>query len=189
MTSVLDRVIHPDERVALFIDGANFYSAAKAIGFEMDYRRLLDAFIPHGRFIRATYYTAILEENDFSPVRPLVDWLDYNGYRLVTKAARDYTDAQGRRRIKGDMDVDIAVDMMEAAAFCDHMFLFSGDSDFVRLIEAVQRKGVRVTVVSTLRSQPPMLGDDLRRQADHFLELADLSALIGRAPRGGQDEP
>ena len=183
MTSPLDRVIHPQERTALFIDGANLYSAAKAINFEMDYRKLLDAFRAHGRLIRANYYTALFEENDFSPIRPLVDWLDYNGFKVITKPARAYMDADGRRRIKGDMDVDIAVDMLEAAAYCDHVFLFSGDSDFLSVVDALQRKGVRVSIISTIRSQPPMMGDDLRRQADHFLDLADLGALIGREPR------
>ncbi|MGE3143544.1 MAG: NYN domain-containing protein [Hyphomonadaceae bacterium] len=183
MSSVLGRLIHPDERVALFIDGANLYSAARALQFDIDYRKLLEEFKRSGRLVRAYYYTALLEEQDFSPIRPLVDWLDYNGYTMVTKQAREYTDAQGRRRVKGDMDVDIAVDMMEAASFLDHAFLFSGDGDFVSLIEAMQRKGVRVSVVSTVRSNPPMAADDLRRQADNFIDLCELAQLVGRPPR------
>lgn len=181
--SLLDQIIHPTERTMLFIDGANLYSAAKGVGFDIDYRKLLEVFRSHGRLIRASYYTALLEEQDFSPIRPLVDWLDYNGYNLVTKPAHEYTDQNGRRRIKGDMDVEIAVEMLEAASFCDHMFLFSGDGDFVALVAALQRKGVRVSVISTLRSQPPMVADDLRRQADNFIDLIDLGALIGRPPR------
>lgn len=179
----LDRLIHPNERVALFIDGANLYSAAKALGFDIDYRKLLEEMRKRGRLIRAYYYTALLEDQDFSPIRPLVDWLDYNGYSVVTKPAREYVDAAGRRRIKGDMDVEIAVDVLEAAAFVDHVILFSGDGDFFRLVEAVQRRGMRVTVVSTLRSNPPMVADDLRRQADAFVDLTDLAPLIGRPPR------
>lgn len=179
----LDQLIHPDERIALFIDGANFYSAAKGMPFDIDYRKLLDEFKKHGRFVRAYYYTALVEDQDFSPVRPLVDWLDYNGYTLVTKAAKEYTDTNGRRRYKGDMDVEIAVDLLQAASFIDHAFLFSGDGDFVAAVQAVQRKGVRVSVVSTIKSNPPMASDDIRRAADNFIDLADLASLIGRAPR------
>jgi uncharacterized LabA/DUF88 family protein len=181
--TLLDRLIHPDERVIILIDGANLYSAAKALGFDMDYRKLLDEFRQHGRLIRASYYTALVEDQDFSPIRPLVDWLDYNGYSMVTKPAKEYTDATGRRRFKGDMDVEIAVDLLQAAEFADHAFLFSGDGDFLPAIEAVQRKGVRVSVVSTVKSNPPMASDDVRRAADNFVDLAELAALVGRPPR------
>ena len=150
------------------IDGANLYSAAKALNFDIDYKKLLDEFRKRGVLIRAYYYTAIVEGDDYSPIRPLVDWLDYNGFSLVTKSAREYTDSQGRKRWRGDMDMEIAVDMMELSASADHLVLFSGDGDFRALVEAVQRKGVRVTVVSTVKSQPPMASDDLRRQADNF---------------------
>ena len=174
---------YPTDRLALFIDGSNLYSAAKGLGFDIDYRKLLEEFRKRGVLIRAYYYTALVEDQDYSPIRPLVDWLDYNGYSLVTKAAREYTDAQGRKRWRGDMDVEIAVDMMEMAASADHLVLFSGDGDFRVLVEAVQRKGARVTVVSTVKSQPPMASDDLRRQADNFVDLADLSEIIGRPSR------
>jgi uncharacterized LabA/DUF88 family protein len=181
--TILDRLIHPDERVALFIDGVNLYSAAKGLAFDIDYRKLLDEFRKRGRFIRACYYTALVEDQDFSPIRPLVDWLDYNGYTLVTKPAKEYTDGAGRRRFKGDMDVELAVDLVQAAAFLDHAFLFSGDGDFLAAIEAVQRKGVRVTVVSTIKSNPPMASDEIRRAADNFVDLSDLAGLVGRPPR------
>ncbi|MGE0597620.1 MAG: NYN domain-containing protein [Hyphomonadaceae bacterium] len=183
MTQLLDRTIHPEERVALFIDGANLYSAAKALAFDIDYRKLLDEFRERARLIRASYYTALVEDQDFSPIRPLVDWLDYNGYTLVTKPAREFTDSAGRRRFKGDMDVEIAVDMLEAAQHLDHIFLFSGDGDFVPAIAALRRRGARISVVSTIKSNPPMAADDLRRAADSFLDLADLIPLIGRPPR------
>jgi uncharacterized LabA/DUF88 family protein len=149
----------------------------------MDYRKLLEEFSLHGRLIRATYYTALVEEQDFSPIRPLVDWLDYNGYSLVTKPAKEYTDATGRRRFKGDMDVEIAIDLLQATAYADHAFLFSGDGDFKAALDAAQRKGMRVTVVSTIKSNPPMAADDLRRTADNFIDLTDLAALVGRPPR------
>ena len=174
---------YPTERLALFIDGSNLYSAAKGLGFDIDYRKLLEEFRKRGLLIRAYYYTALVEDQDYSPIRPLVDWLDYNGYSLVTKPAREYTDSQGRKRWRGDMDVEIAVDMMEMAAHAEHLVLFSGDGDFRALVAAVQRKGVRVTVVSTVKSQPPMASDDLRRQADTFVDLADLADVLGRPAR------
>ena len=171
------------DKLALFIDGANLYSSAKGLGFDIDYKKLLEEFRTRGVLIRAYYYTALVEDQEYSPIRPLVDWLDYNGFTLVTKSAREYTDAQGRKRWRGDMDIEIAVDVMEIAEKADHIVLFSGDGDFRRLIEAVQRKGVRVTVVSTVRSQPPMASDDLRRQADCFIDLADLADKVGRPAR------
>jgi uncharacterized LabA/DUF88 family protein len=181
--TLLDRLIHPDERVVVLIDGANLYSAAKGLAFDIDYRKLLEEFRKRGRFIRAAYYTALVEDQDFSPIRPLVDWLDYNGYTLVTKPAKEYTDASGRRRFKGDMDVEIAVDLLQASAYADHVFLISGDGDFVAAVEAVQRKGVRVSIVSTIKSNPPMASDDIRRAGDNFIDLADLASLVGRPPR------
>lgn len=171
---------YPHEKVALFIDGANLYSAARALGFDIDYKRLLVLFGSKAHMIRAFYYTALLEDQEYSPIRPLVDWLDYNGYSLVTKPAKEFTDSQGRRRIKGNMDIELAVDMMEMVDRLDHVVLFSGDGDFRSLIEAVQRKGVRATVVSTIRSSPPMIADELRRQADQFIDLDQLASDIER---------
>jgi len=173
---------YPTERLGIFIDGANLYSAARALGFEIDYRRLLQEFAGKGRLIRAFYYTALLENEEYSPLRPLIDWLDYNGFTMVTKPVKEFTDSQGRRKIKGHMDIELAIDLMEMAPHLDHVVLFSGDGDFRRLVEAVQRKGVRVSVVSTTRSQPPMVADELRRQADHFIELMELAPRIMRDP-------
>jgi uncharacterized LabA/DUF88 family protein len=182
---------YPEERIALFIDGANLYSAVKGLGFDIDFRRLREEFGARGRLIRAFYYTAIMEDQEYSPVRPLVDWLDYNGFSVVTKPAREFTDSAGRRRIKGNMDIELAIDMLDMAGHMDHAVLFSGDGDFRSLVDAVQRRGVRVTVVSTLRSQPPMVSDDLRRQADQFIDLTELQPFIARqAPsRPMESEP
>jgi uncharacterized LabA/DUF88 family protein len=171
---------YPEERIGLFIDGSNLYAAARALAFDIDYKRLLDYFSGKGRLIRAFYYTALMEEQEYSPIRPLVDWLDYNGYTMVTKPTKEFTDSMGRRKIKGNMDIELAIDVMEMAERLDHIVIFSGDGDFRRLVEAVQRKGVRVSVVSTVRSQPPMVADELRRQADYFLELQDLQPVIAR---------
>jgi uncharacterized LabA/DUF88 family protein len=169
-------------KIALFIDGANLYATAKALGFDVDYKRLLQEFRGRGDILRAFYYTAILEDHDYSSLRPLMDWLDYNGYTVVTKAAKEFVDAHGRRKVKGNMDVEIAVDAMELAGQIDQIFLFSGDGDFRSLVEAVQRRGVRVTVVSTIASQPPMAADELRRQADAFIDLVELRSKVSRDP-------
>jgi uncharacterized LabA/DUF88 family protein len=177
---------YPSERIGLFIDGSNLYAAARTLGFDIDYKRLLALFSAQGYLIRAFYYTALLDEQEYSPIRPLVDWLDYNGYTMVTKPTKEFTDPSGRRKIKGNMDIELAIDMMEMLDHLDHIVLFSGDGDFRRLVEAVQRKGRRVSVVSTIRSKPPMIADELRRQADIFIELNELRQDIER--RGGPSE-
>ncbi len=182
------------ERSALFIDGANLYSASRNLGFDVDYRSLLEFFRRKTQVVRAYYYSALLDTEEYSPLKPLTDWLAYNGFNLVTKTAREFTDATGRRRIKGNMDVELAVDMLEQAPRLDHAILFSGDSDFRRLVEAVQRMGVRVSVISSVRTSPPMVADELRRQADQFIELADIAPeftrrLADRAPRATARAP
>jgi uncharacterized LabA/DUF88 family protein len=169
-------------RIALFIDGANLHATARSLGFEIDYRRLLHEFQRRGSLVRAFYYTALVEDQEFSSIRPLVDWLDYNGYTVVTKPVKEFVDSSGRRKVKGNMDVELTVDAMELARELDEMILFSGDRDFRSLVEAVQRCGVRVTVVSTISTQPAMVADELRRQADVFTDLLELQAKIGRVP-------
>ena len=167
-------------RIALFIDGPNLYGTAKALGFDIDYKRLLAEFSRRGALVRAYYYTAVVEDQEFISIRPLVDWLDYNGYAVVTKPTKEFVDATGRRKVKGNMNIELAVDAMELAKHIDEMVLFSGDGDFRSLVEAMQRRGVRVTVVSTMASQPPMVADELRRQADSFIDLAELRSSISR---------
>ncbi len=170
----------PSERTALFIDGANLYSASRNLGFDVDYRNLLQYFRRQTNVLRAYYYAAVLETEEYSPLKPLTDWLAYNGYTLVTKPAREFTDAAGRRRVKGNMDIELAIDMLELVDRIDHAVLFSGDSDFRRLVEAVQRRGVRVSVISSMRTTPPMAADELRRQADQFIELAEIAPEFTR---------
>lgn len=180
--------ILPTEKVALFIDGANLHAAVRTLGFDIDYQKLRDLFSQHGILIRAYYYTALLVEQEFTPLKPLVDWLNYNGFSLVTKPAKEFTDSQGRRRVKGNMDIEIAIDMMEMADVVDHMILFSGDGDFRKLVETVQRRGCRVTVVSTVQTSPPLIADELRRQTDVFIDLADLRPKIERAYRPARNQ-
>ncbi|MEQ1695178.1 MAG: NYN domain-containing protein [Hyphomicrobiaceae bacterium] len=179
--------IYQNERIALFIDGANLYATAKSLGFDIDYKRLLGVFRNKGQLIRALYYTALAEDQEYSSIRPLIDWLDYNGYTMVTKPTKEFTDATGRRKVKGNMDIELAVDAMRLADNLDHIVLFSGDGDFRSLVAALQQKGKRVSVVSTLQTQPPMVADELRRQADQFVDIADLEQLICRD--AGQQRP
>lgn len=173
---------HQQERLALFIDGANLYSTAKALAFDIDYKRLLAMFREKGHLIRALYYTAMAEDQEYSSTRPLVDWLDYNGFTMVTKPTKEFTDSMGRRKIKGNMDIELTVDAMRLSENLDHIVLFSGDGDFKSLVAALQQKGKRVSVISTLQTQPPMVADELRRQSDQFIDLADLKPLICRDP-------
>ena len=172
------------ERVALFIDGANLHAATKSLGFDIDFKRLLALFAEKAR--RALYYTALVEDQEFSSLRPLVDWLTYNAFTVVTKPAKTFTDVEGRRKLKGNMDVELAVDAMRLAPHLDHIVLFSGDGDFRSLVAAIQDRGKRVSVVSSLVTQPPMVADELRRQADQFIDLAELEPIISRdAPQRG----
>ena len=183
---------YPGERIALFIDGANLYATAKSLGFDIDYKRLLALFRQKGVLVRALYYTALAEDQEYSSIRPLIDWLDYNGFTMVTKPTKEFTDASGRRKVKGNMDIELTVDAMRLADTLDHIVLFSGDGDFRSLVAALQQMGKRVSVVSTLQTQPPMVADELRRQADQFIDLADLEQLVGResgrAPRSAPQD-
>lgn len=179
----------PREKIALFIDGANLYATSKSLGFDIDYRKLLAAFQKRAYLLRAYYYTALIEDLEFSSIRPLIDWLDYNGYTVVTKPAKEYTDAQGRRKIKGNMDIELAIDAMQQAEVLDHLVIFSGDGDYTTLVEALQRKGRKVSVVSTMSTQPPMIADELRRQADCFIDLISLRKEIDRHPPDSATRP
>ena len=169
-------------RIALFIDGANLHATARTLGFDIDFKRLLKEFEGRGSLLRAFYYTAVIEDQEYSSLRPLTDWLSYNGYTVVTKAVKEFTDASGRRKVKANMNIELTIDAMDLADQIDQMVLFSGNGDFRSLVEAVQRRGVRVTVISTISSQPPMITDELRRQADVFTDLAELQSKLGRDP-------
>ena len=177
---------HKDQKTALFIDGANLYHSVRGLGFEIDFRKFRDLFADKASLMRAYYYTALPDDHTYSPIRPLMDFLAYNGFRLVTKSMREFTGSDGQPRIKGNMDIEIAVDMMQIAPHLDHIVLVSGDGDFCYLIDAVQRMGKYVTVVSTTHTKPPMLADDLRRQTDYFIDITDIQDKISRAPLASQ---
>ncbi|MCZ6844810.1 MAG: NYN domain-containing protein [Alphaproteobacteria bacterium] len=179
-------MFYNNERIAVFIDGANLYATAKALDFDIDYKKLLALFKSKATLVRAYYYTVLIEDQEYSPIRPLVDWLDYNGYTLITKPAKEFTESSGRRRIRNSIDVELAVDVMEIAGKVDHVVLLTGDGGYRRLIEAVQRQGTRVTIISTVSVSPPMAADEIRRQADNFVDLASLRGEISRQHSGAR---
>lgn len=170
---------------ALFIDGDSLHLTARALRFDIDYRKLLSEFRGRATILRAFYYTLIAENQEYSGVRPLLDWLDYNGFTVVSKPAKEVSDERGRRKFKGSMGVDLAVGIIQSSEQLDEMFLFSGDGGFSSLVKAVQRRGVRVTVVSSCSTQPTMISDELRRRADDFIDLAELQSRIQRSSGGG----
>jgi uncharacterized LabA/DUF88 family protein len=165
-------------KLAILIDGRNTSRATKTLGFDIDFRQLLKAFADRGTLVRAFYYTVLFNDQEFSSIRPLVDWLDYNGFTVVTKPAKEFVDESGKSRTKHHMNVEIVVDAMDLAPAIDEIILFASDADFRVMVAALQRRGVRVTVVSTM----PQIGDELRRQADEFIDLRNLQAKIGRDP-------
>ena len=170
----------------MFIDGANLYATSRSLGFEIDFKRLLQEYESRGTLLRALYYTATIEDQEYSAIRPLIDWLGYNGYTVVSKPAKEFDDGEGRRKVKRSMSIELVVDALELSNHIDHIVLFSGDGDLRALVEAVQRRGVHVTVVSTLS----MIADELRRQADVFTDLVEWKSKIGRSapsePRQGR---
>ncbi|MXV44083.1 NYN domain-containing protein [Saccharibacter sp. 17.LH.SD] len=173
-------LLRKNDRTSLFINGASLHHAARNLGFEVDFLALRALFEQHSSFQRAFYYAAMPETEDYSPLRPLTDWLAYNGYHLVTKTAREFTSHSGQRRVKGNMNVELAVDLIEQGPRLDHAVIISGDSDLRRAVEAIQTRGTRVTVISSVKTTPPMIGDDLRRQTDHFVELSDIAHRFTR---------
>jgi uncharacterized LabA/DUF88 family protein len=172
--------IHPTERVGLFIDGAHVYSECRALGFDIDFKSLLDLFREKGRLVRAVYYMAVHEgEGDRCPFQPLLDWLAYNGYSTVIRRHRGLGHS-GRDEADNGLDVELAVNVMQFSGALDHIVLAAGNGAFRSLVAALQDCGKRVSVLSTLAIKPVIIDDDLRRQADHFIDLADLEMDICR---------
>lgn len=171
---------HQTERLALFIEGPALYAAARSIGLDIDYRRLLGFFRQRSYLVRTLYYTPVSENEEFVTVRPLIDWLEYNGFYVVTKPVKVYVDVAGRRKTKGSLHVDMAVHALQLAENLDHLILASSAGGFSSLSAALQAKGKRVSVLSTLKSGPAFVEDDLRRRADQFIELADIRTDIER---------
>lgn len=174
---------YQNDRLAVFIDGANLHSSTRSLQYELDYKTLRRYFAERSKLMRIFYYTAVLDQEEHMPIRPLLDWLEYNGFSVVTKRAKQYTDSFGAVKTKGNMDIELAIDAMEQAANIDHAVIFSGDGDFCRLIESLQRQGTRVTVMSTLEGEGRMVADELRRQADFFVDLKDMRTEFAKPAR------
>ena len=181
-------MFYKSERLALFIDGANLHASAKSLGFEIDYKVLRTEFMRRGKLLRVCYYAVVPEDDEFSTTRPLIDWLEYNGFTVVTKPAKVFTNDAGDRKIVGNTEIELAVDAIELSRHVDHIVMFSGNGNLCALVENLQRHNVRVSVVSTIRSQPAMISNDLRRQADNFIDLDDLRDVIGRPSRSSMHE-
>ena len=137
--------------------------------------------------MRAHYYTPLFEDGA-SPdwLIRLTDWLAYNGYQVVTQPARmvrrRIEDENGETywisEVKGNVDLQLAVDMLTLCGHCDTVILFSGDGDFARLVQEVQQQGCRVVIISSQQTQDSTVADELRRQADEFVELRSIAHEI-----------
>lgn len=168
-----------DDKTVVLIDGANIYATVKALGFDIDFSKLYSEITNGCNLLRIYYYTALVElDDDKIMLKPLVDWLSYNNYTVVTKMAKVITNRDGIRRIKGNMDIEIAVDALTLAynlkSCITDIVLFTGDGDFCYLVGQLQRLGIRVTIVSSLKTQPSYVADELRKAADNFIDIADL---------------
>lgn len=178
-----DVVVRAGDETVVLIDGANFWSTCKNLGFDIDYKALLELLRKHFNIIRVSYYTATLTDSEnVTKIRPILDWLSYNGYKVVEKPAKVIRDRETGQitKIKGNMDIEIAIDALDAAEYAKVIILFTGDGDFTELVRALQRKGVRVIVVSSMKTTAIMIADDLRRQADFFVEVSTMREIIAR---------
>lgn len=194
LRSVVQDATYPQQRYSMHffpgrtyvaIDGANLHSTTKALGVEVDFAKLLAVLGEGTDLLRANYFTAIDESSGVSTIRPFCDYLAYNGYSVVSKPAKSFSGTDGQRRIKGNMDIEIAVDALEMARHYDNYVLMSGDGDFTYLVKSLQRAGKRVIVVSALNQG--VLADELRRASDRFVDLSD-KTLMARIERVKKDE-
>lgn len=160
----------PHEVTALLIDGANAYETQRVLGYQIDWQKTIKFFKPQ----QALYFTALPEKDINKPnnLFKMIDHISYNGYVLVTKPVK-YFDNNGVTTPKGNMDVEMAVHTLKAARWANHIVLFTGDGDFRMAVEDVQSQGVKVTVVSSCITRPSMVADELRRQANEFIDLLD----------------
>lgn len=172
------------QRIVLMIDGPNFYASIKSLEIDVNYKAVLNKFRLQGHVVDAIYYTAVDESKDHIAIKPTLDWLEFNGFTLRQKPTKSFF-LNGEMKIKGNMDVEIAVDALRLASHVDHLVLFSGDGDFRYLVQAVKEMGVMVTVVSTLGDRENhvqrMCADELRRVANVFIDLKEIRDEISRS--------
>lgn len=167
----------------MLIDGPSIYQICRSLDVEIDYQALRSIFADAGYLVQARYYTTILNDQLYSPLRPLIDWLSYNGFIVVTRTMKAGQDSEQCRRLDHGIVVALAVDAIEISSRLDHVILFTGNGDFLRLVQLLQRRTVRTTVVGTVNGPSSMSSDELRRQADTFVDLRALVPFVGRGPR------
>lgn len=171
-------MFYSNEKFSVFIDSWSLNQASRSIELQIDFKRLRDELVKRGRLQALNYYTVVDEREEDNPLIPLLQWLSYNGYRVHRKLVRGFTNDDGRRVVRGSLDVEIALDMMASAQNVDHIVLFSGNRDYVYAVESVQRLGCRVTLCSTRQAESHICSDELRRAVDSFIELEDLADSI-----------
>ena len=170
---------YKNEKVAVLIDGAYLYALSRNLDFDIDYNRLLKWIGMRGQLLRASYYTVIQEDQEYSPIRPLVDWLDYNGFKVITKTSKEDNTLHIRKK-RPDIHVELSVDAMAIAKDVDHILLCAGDSDFTHLVKVLQTQGVRTSLFGTIQTSGQITSDELRRHADYFIEMKDIISDICR---------
>lgn len=169
-------MIRPDQydKVAIFFDMSNLYFAARDLGVRIDYTKLLDFLLNGRRLYRAYAYMAVAPED--STAIPFLTWLRRNGFRVVTKPLKRFSDGT----TKGDLDMELAVDLLSQAPYIDVAVIVSGDGDFTYLVDRAQRLGLRVEIAST----PRYTAIELLEIADRYVDLeASLQIFaLERAP-------
>lgn len=171
---------YPTEKTIVFIDGPDLHGIARSTGVDIDFKKLKSFFQDRTHLVRAFYYTTVVVQDQHATIKPLVDWLEYNGFTLVTKPAKIRIGSDGRQHMNTNMRVELAVDALEFSQMADHVVLFSSDSAYCHLVATLQRRGKRVSIVSTLANNGAAVADDLRRQADQFIDLVDIAPSIRR---------
>ncbi len=163
------------ERIALFIDGANVYAAAKRLGWNFDHRKILEHFGGYGTLHNAFYYTAVPLPMDDKQKR-FIDALTYMGYTVRTRPLRESTDEHGDTQRRASLDIEIVTDLLTTDARYDTAVLLTGDGDFERPVEVLRARGKRVIVASI----PEMTSYELRNAADQYIDFKDIREAVER---------
>ena len=169
-------------KIALFIDGANLYATAKTLGFDIDYKRLLKEFQGRGTLLRAFYYTAIIEDQEYSSIRPLIDWLDYNGYTVVTKATKEFIDASELQcdwQLRIDPDVPAPAPEQAMAVFRIFQELLSNVG------RHAQASAVRICIEASCETLCIEIADNGRGAARAAFDSPRAYGVLGMRERAG----
>lgn len=169
------------ERIGLFIDGYSLYQTVRAMDLRIDYKALRDLFASKGRLNRVQYFATVNDHDpdEFNPQRKTFDWLQYNGFDVQTIQTRSFTGSDGEIQYRGNASVLMTCYALKHAEHLDHVVILTGNADFAPLITALQERGTRVTMVSTIKNGS-LCSDQLRRSADDFIDLEDLRQQISK---------